>query len=50
MSKLWIIVDDGVLFDGSLEQFKDNFFSNATRETIQDWADDNEYTVEFEER
>ncbi len=42
-----ILVDDGEMFEGSLEQFQDCFFSNADEETIKVWAKDNNYKVEF---
>ena len=47
---LWIRVEGGEVFDGDLDMFCNCFFSAATRELIQSWADDNELTVEFEER
>ena len=36
-----IIVDNGVMFEGTREQFKDCFFSNATNSEITDWCFDN---------
>jgi hypothetical protein len=34
------------MFDGTLAQFKDNFFSNADAPSIKAWADDNGYKVD----
>jgi hypothetical protein len=34
--KTWIIVEDGVLFEGTREQFMDCFFSNADDMQIKD--------------
>jgi hypothetical protein len=37
----WIIVDNGIMFEGTREQFMDCFFSNADDEEIKDWCFDN---------
>ena len=34
----WIEIDDGNLFDGTRDQFKDCFFDNATDDQIIEWA------------
>ena len=42
------IIDNGDVFYGTLEQFQDCFFSNATPELIQDWCRENGYSYEVE--
>jgi hypothetical protein len=42
-----ILIDNGEVFDGTLEQFRDCFYSNATLENIPDWCRDNGHTYEF---
>lgn len=42
-----IIIDDGDTFEGSLEQFEDAFFSNATKENIVDFCKSNNMKLEF---
>lgn len=44
ISDIHILIDDGSMFDGSLGQFRDCFFSNATPTLIFDWARDNGYS------
>jgi hypothetical protein len=44
-----IIVDDGQTFHGTALQFADCFFSNVSRESIEDWAKSQGSTVEFVE-
>lgn len=44
---MWIIVDKGEVFEGTLEQFQDCFFSNANQELIQEWADKEGWSVIF---
>ena len=39
---LWIIVDG--MFEGTIYQFRDCFFSNATPDLIFDWARENDCT------
>ena len=43
-----ILVNDGGVFEGTREQFKDCFFSNADDVEIYDWAEDMGFTVEIE--
>lgn len=51
MKLVRILVEDGHLFDGTLEQFNDCFFyvdtDVATEAVIRAWAEFNNYTVEF---
>lgn len=35
---IWIIVDDGNVFEGTLEQFQECFFTNSDPETVITWA------------
>lgn len=41
----WIVVDDGVMFEGTREQFMDCFFSNADDDNIIDWCFDKGFTL-----
>lgn len=47
---LWIVIEAGELFEGTLAEFQDCYFSNATRKRIKNWCDHNEYHVAFSER
>ena len=40
-----ILVDNGVMFDGTREQFADCFFSNANNDEIIDWCKQNKFTL-----
>ena len=40
-----ILVENGDLFDGTREQFRDCFFSNADNNQIIDWCIVNKYTL-----
>lgn len=40
-NKIWIKINSGNVFEGTLEQFKDCFFDNATPETVADWSREN---------
>lgn len=40
--------DTSFLFDGNISQFSTTFFTDATWETIQAWADENEYLIIME--
>lgn len=42
---LWIEIEDGDVFLGTLEQFKDCFFSNADEASIRDWCFENHYNL-----
>lgn len=44
---VWIKVNNGETFEGTLEQFQNCFFSNATLDTVLRWADDNKHLVEI---
>lgn len=39
------IINGGDIFEGTIEQFQDCFFSNATEETIKQWCKDNNYVL-----
>ena len=39
----WIIVQNGDVFEGTLEQFQDCFFSNADEDVVFDWAEKMDY-------
>lgn len=47
---MWITVYDGtaLVFEGDLEDWADCFFTNASRETIQDFCDIEGWDVEFD--
>ena len=45
----WIVVDDGVMFEGTREQFMDCFFSNADDEQIKAWCLKNSYSLRIGE-
>jgi len=40
------MIDDGVVFEGPLDQFKDCFISNANDKTIQEWCNQQGYKFE----
>jgi len=42
-----ILVENGDMFDGTREQFKDCFFDNADNFVITDWCKVNEWTLEI---
>jgi hypothetical protein len=44
---LWIVIDNGDVFEGTDKQFADCFFSNATRKTIALWCKENGWAVKF---
>lgn len=44
---IWIKINNGELFEGTIDQFKDNFFSNATVESILEWAHQNQYIAKI---
>jgi len=35
---LVIKIDNGEMFEGTLDQFKENYFSNANISTIKEWC------------
>jgi hypothetical protein len=39
-------IEGGEVFEGTLEQFKDCFFSNADDESIKAWAEEHRWTYE----
>ena len=43
-----ILVENGAIFDGSRDQFMDNFFTNANNEEIKDWCFDNSWSLTIE--
>jgi hypothetical protein len=40
-----ICVNDGDVFEGTLDQFKDCFFSNATLELVTNWCEEQGYKL-----
>lgn len=44
--KMWIVIEDGI-FEGTLEQFRNCFFSNATRKSIVEFCDRQGWAVEI---
>lgn len=40
-----IIVDDGGVFEGTRQQFEENFFTNADDESIRAWCHANHYSL-----
>ena len=47
MENVIIVIDGGDTFEGDIEMFKNCFFSNATKETIENWCEKQGSTVEF---
>ena len=45
--RLWITVEDGDMFEGTLEQFQDCFFSNAEPALIMDWCHEQGWKCEI---
>ncbi len=43
-----ILIEGGAIFCGSVEQFRDCFFDNATKESITSWCTDNDYELSIE--
>lgn len=46
MKKMYII-NDGNMFYGTVDDFKDCFFDNANDETISDWCEEMGFTLEI---
>lgn len=44
MEKIYLI-DDGNLFQGTLDQFRACFFSNADEEMIRNWCNEQGFTL-----
>ena len=44
-----IIINNGDMFEGTLEQFEDCFFPNANLESIRIWCEDNKFELEIVE-
>jgi len=42
------IINDGKVFDGTMKQFKDCFFDNATEESIKHWCKEQDFTLRIE--
>lgn len=40
-----IVVDDGVIFDGTRDQFRNCFFDNANDMQIIDWCEQNSFSL-----
>jgi histone acetyltransferase (RNA polymerase elongator complex component) len=49
MQKIYLI-DNGGTFEGTLEQFQENFFSNADEDSIREWCAREGSTLEIVER
>jgi hypothetical protein len=45
---LWITIEKGNIFEGTLQQFEECFFANANPTTIQRWCNDNGWSAKFE--
>lgn len=43
-----ITINNGAMFEGTVDMFKDCFFSNASEKVIRDWCEKSKYKVEFE--
>ncbi len=39
--------NDGDIFEGTVEQFRNCFFENADMETVVDWAEEHDYEVVY---
>lgn len=46
----WITINSGETFEGTVEQFENSFFSNATPDAITAWCDDHGYDVTIEQK
>lgn len=42
-----ILVDNGDMFDGTRDQFRDCFFDNADNFQIIDWCESNNFSLEI---
>lgn len=40
-----ILVENGDMFDGTRDQFKDNYFTNANNAEIKDWCFENGWSL-----
>ena len=47
MNDYLIVIDDGRVFEGTVEQFQDCFFDNATPGTISEWCLQKGWEVTF---
>lgn len=48
MEDLWIVVEDGEVFEGTLAAWEDCFFSGATTESIRNYCELQGWDVRFE--
>jgi len=46
-SILHIVIESGDVFEGTLDQFKDCFFSNADVDSIRKWCKDQDFSCEI---
>jgi hypothetical protein len=44
-----ILIEDGHMFEGTLDQFKDCFFDNATYECAQKWAEEHGWSFKIKD-
>jgi hypothetical protein len=45
---LWLVIDNGDTFEGTIAMFRDCFFDNAYVNTIQDWCEENDMKLEIQ--
>ena len=43
--KLWLIIDDGETFEGTISMFRNCFFDNADINNIKNWCDSNNFKL-----
>lgn len=41
------VIDDGVMFEGTIDQFRDCFFSNASERNVRKWCKKHKYKFEI---
>lgn len=46
---MWIIIDDGETFEGHQGHFANTFFTNATRESIEEFCDGEGFKLQTRE-
>jgi hypothetical protein len=46
---MWIIVEDGHIFEGDEKQWADCFFTNVTEQNVREFCDDEGFEVEIRE-
>lgn len=47
---MWIVVEDGEVFEGDELHWADCFFTNVSEETVRDFCASNGWKVRFEDK